>query len=548
MSPGDSQDLYSWRGTAQARNLVLTGFMGTGKTRVGQEVALRLGRLFVDMDAEIEARAGKSIPSIFADDGEAAFRRMEAELCRELSGESGLVIATGGGALIDAGNRQAMMRQGTVICLSGDADEIQRRLFRNDAPDRPLLEVSDPLAEIVRLLAERQDAYAAIPWQVNTTHLSVDAVVEEVTGLAGSVTLQVSHPGGAYPIHIGDGLLRHVGGALRATGSVPGDRVAVVSNPVVESLYGQQVRAALGAASYRPVSCIIPDGEQYKTLDTVAALYDQFLQGGLDRSSAVVSLGGGVTGDVAGFAAATFMRGVPFVQVPTTLLSMVDASVGGKVGVDLSQGKNLAGAFKHPVLVVIDPKVMATLPDEEVRSGMAEVIKHGVIGDPDLLLELESPPSTTRFDASVSQLARALSVKIQVVEEDPFEQGRRAVLNLGHTVGHALERLSDFSLRHGEAVAIGMVAAARISAEMGRAETSLPGRIEAVLAAWDLPVHCPPFDSEEICEAMSHDKKRRGASLRWILPHAIGHVEVADDVPDPVIFSVLTGMGARSRE
>ena len=548
MSHGDLRALRSGRGPVQAWNLVLTGFMATGKTRVGREVARRLGRPFVDMDAVIEARAGKSIPSIFADDGEAAFRRMEAELCRELGGESGLVIATGGGALIDAANRQAMMRQGMVICLSSDSDEIQRRLSRNDAADRPLLDVPDPQAEIVRLLAERQDAYAAIPWQVDTTRLSVDAVVEEVIRLAGSVTLQVSYPGGAYPIQIGDGLLRHAGGALRATGSVPGDRVAVVSNPEVMPLYGQQVEAALRAAGYRPVSCIIPDGEQYKTLDTVAALYDQLLQGGLDRSSAVVSLGGGVTGDVAGFAAATFMRGVPFVQVPTTLLSMVDASVGGKVGVDLPQGKNLAGVFKQPVLVVIDPKVMATLPDGEVRSGMAEVIKHGIIGAPDLFLELESRPSTTGFEASVAQLARALAVKIQVVEEDPFEQGRRAVLNLGHTVGHALERLSDFGLRHGEAVAIGMVAAARISAEMGRAEASLPGRIEAALAAWGLPVRCPPFSIEEIGEAMIHDKKRRGASLRWILPHSIGHVEVADDVPDPIVFSVLTGMGARSRE
>jgi shikimate kinase/3-dehydroquinate synthase len=548
MSPGDSQDLHSGRGPVQARNLVLTGFMATGKTRVGREVSRRLDRPFVDMDVVIEARAGKSIPRIFAEDGEPAFRCMESDLCQELSGESGLVIATGGGALIDAANRQAMMRQGMVICLSSDADEIQRRLSRNNAPDRPLLDVPDPQAEIVRLLAERQDAYAAISWQVDTTRLSVDAAVEEVIRLAGSVTLQVSHPGGTYPIHIGDGLLRHAGGALRTTGSVPGDRVAVVSNPVVEPLYGQQVGAALRAAGYRPMSCIIPDGEQYKTLDTVAALYDQFLQGGLDRSSAVVSLGGGVTGDVAGFSAATFMRGVPFVQVPTTLLSMVDASVGGKVGVDLPQGKNLAGAFKQPVLVVVDPGVLATLPDEEVRSGMAEVIKHGIIGDPELFLELESPPSTARFEASVSQLARALTVKMQVVEDDPFEQGRRAVLNLGHTVGHALERLSDFNLRHGEAVAIGMVAAARISAEMGRAEASLPGCIEAALAAWGLPVRCPPFDIEEIFEAMSHDKKRRGHSLRWILPHAIGHVEVADDVPEPIVFSVLTSMGARSRE
>jgi shikimate kinase/3-dehydroquinate synthase len=545
MSPGDSQDLHSVRGPAQASNLVLTGFMGTGKTRVGREVARRLGRPLVDMDALIEARAGKPIPRIFADDGEAAFRRMEAGLCQELSGESGLVIATGGGALIDAANRQAMMQQGVVICLTGDADEIQRRLSQAEALGRPLLDVPDPRAEIVRLLAERQEAYAAIPWQVDTTGLSVDAVVKEVIQLADSVTLRVHHPGGAYPIHIGDGLLRHVGGALRATGAIPGNRVAVVTNPVVGPLYGNQIEAALGVAGYRPVFCIIPDGEQHKTLDTVAALYDQLLDAELDRSCGVVSLGGGVTGDIAGFAAATFMRGVPFMQVPTTLLSMVDASVGGKVGVDLPRGKNLAGAFKQPALVVVDPNVLATLPAEEVRSGMAEAIKHGIIGAPDLFAELESPGSTDRFDISASRLARTLDVKIQIAEGDPFEQGRRAVLNLGHTVAHALERLSAFSLRHGEAVAIGMVAAARISAEIGWAEASLPGRIEAALTAWRLPVRCPPFTVEEICEAMVHDKKRRGRTLRWILPHAIGHVEIADDVPSQVVISVLKSMGAR---
>ena len=546
MNPGDSPDPFSVSTPAESRNLVLTGFMGTGKTRIGREVARRLGRPFVDMDVEIESRAGKPIPSIFAEDGEAAFRRMEADLCRELSSRTGHVIATGGGALIDPANREAMMRGGIVVCLTSDPVEIQRRLREGDNPVRPLLDVVDQRAEIARLLAARQDAYAAIPWQIETTASPVEEVAERVIQLADVATLRVAHPGGEYPIYLGEGLLSHVGGALRASGAIRGSRVAVVSNPVVAPLYGEQLRSALHAAGYRPVVCTIPDGEDHKTLDTVAGLYDQFLDGRLDRSSGVVSLGGGVTGDIAGFAAATFMRGVPFVQVPTTLLSMVDASVGGKVGVDLPQGKNLAGAFKQPALVMIDPGVLVTLPAEEMRSGMAEAIKHGVIGAPDLFAELESPSPGARSWVSVLQLKRALEVKIQVVEADPFEQGRRAVLNLGHTVGHALERLSDFSLRHGEAVAIGMVAAARISAELGRAEPSLPGRIEGALLAWGLPVRCPPLGAGEIWEAMGHDKKRRGRSLRWVLPHAIGQVEVADVVPREVVSSVVTGMGARS--
>jgi 3-dehydroquinate synthase len=405
--------------------------------------------------------------------------------------------------------------------------------------------VSDPRAEIERLLEARRQAYGAIPWQIDTTGLPIGNIAAEVVRFAAVETLPVSHPEGKYPIHIGLGLLDQVGGALRATGTPEGSRVAVVSNPVVAPLYGAQIAASLHAAGYQPFACSIPDGEQHKTLSTVALLYDQFLKERLDRSGTVLSLGGGVTGDVTGFAAATFMRGVRFVQVPTTLLAMADASVGGKTGVDLPQGKNLVGAFKQPVLVLIDPEVVATLPEEEVRSGMAEVIKHGVIADPDLFDELASTSSSRHPVLSTSQLARTLRVKIDVIEQDPFEEGRRAVLNLGHTVGHGLERLSDFALRHGEAVSIGMVAAARIAVELGWAAPSIVERIEAALLTWNLPIRCPPFDADAIWEAMSHDKKRSGRRLRWVLPQVIGQVEITEEVPPGVVKSVLRNMGAR---
>ncbi len=529
-------------------NVVVTGFMGTGKTTVGQKVARWLGRPFVDMDAEIEARAGKPIPRIFAEDGEAAFRRMEAILCEELSTQQELVIATGGGALLDLTNRVRMMKSGTVVCLTCDVDEILRRVNAGGDPDRPLLDVTDPRAEIEQLLEVRREAYRAILWQIDTTCLSVEEVAARVIEIANVITLPVHYPGGKYPIYIGDGLLAYVGETLRAASVPEGDRVAVVSNPVVAPLYGDQVEDALRSAGLQPFACSIPDGEPHKTLATVATLYGQFLAGGLDRSGTVVSLGGGVTGDVAGFAAATFMRGVRFAQVPTTLLAMVDASVGGKTGIDFPQGKNLVGAFKQPALVVVDPTVLTTLPDEEIRSGLAEVIKHGVIGDPNLFAELERRGGDrgTRGQGDwAAWIARSLLVKIEVVEEDPFEQGRRAVLNLGHTVGHALERLSGFALRHGEAVSIGMVAAARIAGELGRSVPLLAGRIEGVLSAWGLPVRCPPFDADAILEAMAHDKKRRGRSLRWVLPHAIGEVEIAEDIPPDVVKSILYSLGAR---
>jgi len=539
MSPGDST------GQSPRPNLILTGFMGTGKTAVGREVARRLGWPFLDMDAEIEARAGKSIPRLFAEDGEAAFRAMESALCQELSRRQGWVIATGGGALVDAANREAMLSSGTAVCLTCEVDEILRRLTRSDNPERPLLDVVNPRAEIERLLAARRAAYAAVPWQIDTTGLTVDQIAAQVLALARVVTLPVRHPGGQYPIHIGQGLLDHVGDALGAADIAPDSRVAIVAPTNLVPLYGQRVRASLRRAGYEPFLCAIPDGEQHKTLATVAGLYDRFLDGRLDRSGLVLSLGGGVTGDIAGFAAASFMRGVPFVQAPTTLLAMTDASVGGKTCVDLPQGKNLVGAFKQPEVVVIDPAMLATLPKAEIRSGMAEVLKHGVLADAQLFAELESPPGDATLPISGSQLARSLRVKIEVVEKDPYERGWRAVLNLGHTVGHGLERLSGFRLRHGEAVAIGLVAAARIAARLDRAAPTLAGRIEAALSAWGLPVRCPAHSVAAIWAALTHDKKRRGRTLRWILPRAIGQVEIASAVPEAVVRSVLREMGAR---
>jgi shikimate kinase/3-dehydroquinate synthase len=517
-------------------NIVLNGFMGTGKSAVGQEVARRLDLRFVDMDEVIVERAGKPIPRIFAEDGEPVFRQMESQVCADLGVQEGLVIATGGGALVDPENRRAMMHGSIVVCLSANPDEILRRV--GDDNNRPLLDVPDPCARIAELLEVRRAAYQAIPWQIDTTGLSVEQVAERVIALAEVITLPVRHPGGEYPIHIGNGILPRVGEVLRAAGASSGTTVAVVSNTVVAPLYAGRVMASLQAAGFEPSACVIPDGEQHKTLDTVRSLYDQFLAGDLDRSGTVLALGGGVTGDIAGFAASSFMRGVHFAQVPTTLLAMADASVGGKTGVDLPQGKNLVGAFKQPMMVLVDLAVLETLPAEEIRCGMAEVIKHGVIGVPDLFAELEA----NQVSVTASQLARSIQVKIDVIEEDPFESGRRAVLNLGHTTAHALERLSDYEMRHGEAVSIGMVAAARIAVTIGLAEAALADRIEAALAAWGLPTMCPSYDADAIWESMAHDKKKCGKTLRWVLPREIGAVEIVEGVPQEVVKTVLRNL------
>lgn len=522
------------------RNIVLTGFMGTGKTAVGRVVARILGREFIDMDTLIADCAENTIPRIFAEDGEAVFRRMEKELCRELSGREDLVIATGGGALVDPENRKLLEKNGTVVCLTCEVDELLRRV--SGESHRPLLFVADPRGKIERLLAERAPAYGKIPWRIDTTGLPVEEVAQRVIEIATEITLTVRHPGGSYEIRIGNGLLNHLGDLVQEKVHV-GGRIAVVTNAIVAPLYAATVEEELRGAGFTPFTCDIPDGEAHKTLKTVEHLYENFLNGGLDRGGVVVSLGGGVTGDIAGFAAATFMRGVGFVQVPTTLLAMVDASVGGKTGVDLPRGKNLVGAFKQPSLVLIDPSVLSSLPVEELENGIAETIKHGIIGSPTLFGELESNPELAPIPAA--RIARALRVKIEIVEQDPYEQGVRAVLNLGHTIGHALERLSGFVLSHGKAVAIGLVAAARIAVRLGRADPELVDRVESTLSAWDLPIRVPPYPAGQVIAAMAHDKKRMNGRLRFIIPRRIGEVEIVDDVPPEVIRIVLCEMKAR---
>jgi len=530
-------------------HLILTGFMGVGKSAVGRAVAHHLGRPFVDMDAEIEARAGRSIVDIFREDGEDTFRELEAELCRELGSRKGLVIATGGGALVDPDNRNEMMKTGTIVCLTCELEELSRRLQRGR--DRPLLTFTERGATIEALLAERREAYDALPWHVDTTGRPIDEVAADVVRLGHLKQLMVRcPPKGEYAILLGSGLLSHLGDAIRAAGVRKGTGVVVVSNPIVFPLYGEEAISVLEDAGFRTFPCLIPDGERYKTLDTVRHIYERLVRCGMDRGDVILGLGGGVTGDIAGFAAATFLRGVRFIHVPTTLLAMVDSSVGGKTGVDLPEGKNLVGAFKHPDLVVIDPVTLATLPGVELRSGLAEMIKHGILGDPELFSVFArapvKPDSWVTGDA-VDRIARALAVKIAVVEEDPLERGRRAVLNLGHTVGHALEALSGYELRHGEGVAVGIVAAARLAVRHGVAEPSLAEVIERTLRRQGLPTDCPPHDVDAIYQVMGYDKKRDAGRLRWVLPRTLGDAIVTDTVPPDLVREVLIEMGARSR-
>ncbi len=519
-------------------NLVLTGFMGTGKTTVGRAVAARLGRPFVDMDEVIAQRAGMGIAAIFARQGEPAFRAMEAELVRELAGQRGLVIATGGGALVETANRETLCRTGLVICLTASVDTILARVGAGE--ERPLLaDAADPRARITALLARRAAAYAEIPYTVDTTNRSLSQVVEAVlhlaaTGRSGLLRLPVRAPDGAdYPIWLGAGLLSAVPDLLAQAGL--DGRVAVVSDDCVASHWLAPLQEAFAVAGRSVATIVVPAGEVHKHLTTVSRIYEGLVQAGLDRHGVVVALGGGVVGDMAGFAAATFLRGVAFVPVPTTLLAMVDASVGGKVGVDLPQGKNLVGAFKQPRLVVIDPDCLRTLPATEFRHGLAEVVKHCLIGDPTLFVQLEGAGP----ESLESLLARALRVKIAIVERDPYEQGERAHLNLGHTFAHAFELVSGYTLPHGQAVAVGLVAAATLAARRGLCDPDLPLRLRRLLDRLGLPTRLRGLAPEAVVAAMATDKKRRAGRLRFVLPRALGQVAVYDDVTEAEVLAVL---------
>ncbi len=526
-------------------NIVLTGFMASGKSAVGRRLAERLEREFIDLDELIVSRIGLSIPEIFLQQGETAFRSIESDLCRELSQRDGLVISTGGGTFVSPANRALFQSNSLIVRLHCSVEETLRRLDVEGAPGRPLLNVSDRLAEINRLLAARESAYAAIPWQIDTTAHGVEEIVEQMLPIVQSVYLPVRHTTGQYPIYISNGILDSLGAFLSASGLPTGVRVAVVANPTVAALYSQRVSSALHTAGYRPCPCTLPDGEAFKNLAAVESLYQQFLDHQLDRHDIILALGGGVTGDVAGFAAATYLRGLRFVQVPTTLLAMVDSSVGGKTGVDLPQGKNLVGAFKQPEAVIMDPTVLSTLPVEELRSGLVEAIKHGVIGDPFLFEQIESSPGQFLVwwgDKGAELLARAVSVKIRVVEEDPFESGLRATLNLGHTLGHAVEQTSGYVLRHGEAVGLGMIAAAHFAVILGLAQAHLPNRITSILKQWGLPVRLPAMNIDSILNSILRDKKKRGSSIRWVLPAEVGRVEYNQTVPLDLVEEIVQKM------
>ncbi|HEY3397112.1 MAG TPA: 3-dehydroquinate synthase [Armatimonadota bacterium] len=525
-----------------ARGVVLCGFMATGKSAVARALARRLGLQAVETDALIEQRAGKTIAEIFQQDGEQAFRDLESAAVAQVATQSGVVVSTGGGALLRPENVALLRQMGPLVCIQASAETIYQRARRNSR--RPLLHGDDPQAAIARLLKEREPVYTQADFAVTSTEQGSPAgVAEEIVallsgdsrtaGLTGQPLLvPVEVPGAAYPIHVGFGLLGRLGELVPPPRA--GARAALISSVTLGGSYGEAARAGLWAAGWEPTLHLVPDGEQAKQMAVAERLCGELVEAGHDRGSWVFAVGGGVIGDLSGFVAALYMRGVSFVTVPTTLLAQVDASVGGKVAVNLPQGKNLVGAFHQPRAVVMDLETLATLPARQWAEGWAEIIKHAALADAEMFAYLEehlAEIDLTQHAALQYVVGRNCQIKAEVVAQDPEERGWRAVLNFGHTVGHALERAAtEWSLGHGEAVGLGMVAETRWAEAHGHTPAGTADRLAALLEKAGLPAAPTGLDLAAARPALKTDKKLLAGRLALPVLSGIGSVRLLPDV------------------
>jgi len=542
-------------------NIALIGFSATGKSTVARKVAEGLNWDFVDTDDEVVRLSGKAIPEVFEQDGEDKFRQLEHEALRQACKKEKVVIATGGGAIIEPGNQELLLETSVIVCLEARAETIYKRLlqdtlYSSNPVVRPLLAGDNPLERIRQLKASRQPYYAIADWTVHTDNLTLAEVSQEVIRgwryanyhrkdggrfVEADLACKVETAGGHYPVFVGWGLLGKLGEKMRQAGL--SGTVTIISDEVVFSIYGAQVKESLETDGFAVNCCLVPPGEATKNIDQAVKIYDFLIEHHVERNDVIVALGGGMVGDLAGFVAATFLRGLPWLQVPTSLMAMADASIGGKVAIDHLGGKNLIGAFYQPHLVLADIQTLTTLPQRELISGWSEVIKYGLILDAEFFRLLEvNAEDLIRLTPDITSrvIARSASIKAQVVAEDERETGKRIILNYGHTIAHGLETATKYErFLHGEAVAIGMMGAAKLSCRLGLLSQKAVERQKALLEKFHLPFDCSGVKLPDVLAAMELDKKMRSKAIQWVLLEDIGRAVVRSGVPQNEVLNVL---------
>lgn len=539
-------------------NIILIGMMGAGKTTIGKALASSLNKEFIDSDHEIQKRTGVKIPVIFEIEGEAGFRKRESEALFDLARKNNVVLATGGGAILSPDNRRLLRRCGIVIYLRASVNDLYRRT-RHDK-NRPLLQTDNLYGRLTELYDQRDSLYR------ETAHLIIDSGKQGVRFLVqklinklisndldhimhGSdmnamqtitVDFTASSDKRSYPIHVGHGILQQ---ADLIVSCLPQKRVAIVSNTTVAPLYLDKLRTALESKGVTSIPIILPDGEANKNWETLNLIFDALLTNHCERKTAILALGGGVVGDLTGFAAATYLRGVPFIQIPTTLLAQVDSSVGGKTGINHPLGKNMIGAFYQPRLVLTDSATLNTLPDRELRAGIAEIIKYGLIRDPQFFewLEQNMHRLLARDPATLNEaIRRSCENKAEIVASDEKEKGVRALLNLGHTFGHAIENGMGYGVwLHGEAVAAGTILAAELSRRMKLISEADVTRIRKIFLQAGLPVVAPTMPVEKYLQLMTLDKKVEAGKTRFIVLNRIGEAVMRADVPPELLNDTI---------
>ncbi len=554
--------------TKGVERVVLIGPTGSGKSTTSRLLAMLLHWQFLDLDEEIMRISGMSVPEIFAREGEPGFRDRESEALKAVAGRRRVVLATGAGVVEREDNRALLHQQSRVVALLASPETIWYRLLEHAVSpseigrQRPMLAGDDPLRRLSNLYACRAPLYAAADETLVVESLTpTNAAARIAASLAGRGLLPGDGAETAswltrtresdYEIVVGWNAITSLPTRLKEL-QLP-KRLHIISDDAVGSLYEPPLMTALLAAGFAPQVCRVPVGEGSKSASQLGAIYDWLAYRRAERTEAILALGGGVVGDLAGYAAATWLRGVPLVQIPTSLLAQVDASIGGKVAINHPQGKNLVGAFYPPLLVLSDPALLMTLPGRQYIEGLAEAVKHGVALDAGyfIRLELNASDLLRREPVALTKaIVESASLKSAVVQIDEREgaHDERIRLNYGHTIGHALEAIAGYGTwLHGEAVSVGMCVAARIGARLGVTPPDVVERQERLLTCLGLPTSLKGVSAAALMGAMFSDKKVRGGSVRWVLPTALGRSAVVSDVPLEAVRAALQAVGAEAR-